>query len=200
TPVERCHEIDDLADFAIAEALLAAQARRSTRTALPARIGAVIFDFDGVFTDNRVIVDQDGRESVACDRADGMGLARLRQRGIPLLVLSSETNPVVQARCAKLRIPCHQGVQAKLPALYAWLREQQVDPQQAIYLGNDINDLECLQAVGCGVVVADAHPQTHHAARIVLSAPGGRGAIRELCDMIEQQLDSSSEISPAGRG
>ncbi|NTW01440.1 MAG: acylneuraminate cytidylyltransferase [Oscillochloris sp.] len=193
-PTERCHEIDDIADFAVAEALFEAQRRQQQpEPALPTQIGAVVFDFDGVFTDNRVIVDQDGRESVVCDRGDGMGLSRLRQRGIPMLVLSTETNPVVQARCTKLQIPCRQGLRQKLPVLLAWLDEQQIDLAHTIYVGNDINDIECLRAVGCGVIVADAHPQTRSAARIVLTTAGGRGAIRELTDMIEQHLRENSD-------
>jgi N-acylneuraminate cytidylyltransferase len=141
-------------------------------------------DFDGVLTDNRVSVDQDGRESVSCSRADGMGLELLRKAGVPLLVLSKEQNPVVAARCKKLRVRCEQGIEAKLPALLAYCAELGIAPEQVVYVGNDINDLECLRAVGCGVAVADSHPEALRAAALVLAANGGAGAVRELCDLI----------------
>jgi N-acylneuraminate cytidylyltransferase len=155
-----------------------------TAAALPDPLEAVVFDFDGVFTDNRVWVSQDGTEMVACNRSDGMGIDFLRDSGLPVLVLSKEKNPVVRARCAKLRIPCLNGIDDKRPALERWAQEQGVDLRQTVFVGNDVNDLPCLEAVGCGVVVADAHPDVIPAARIVLSKPGGHGAVREIADLI----------------
>jgi len=143
-----------------------------------------VFDFDGVFTDNRVIVTQEGSEAVCVSRSDGWGLARLKRLGLPLLVLSTEENPVVGARCAKLGLPCRQGSGDKLTDLEQWAEEQGFPLSNVVYLGNDVNDLECLQAVGCGVVVADAHPAVLTGANIILDTPGGCGAIRELADMI----------------
>lgn len=207
TPPERCLEIDDPVDFQVAEVLLRERQRHNLQQLLPAPIGAVVFDFDGVFTDNRVIVDQDGHEAVVCDRGDGMGLARLRQLGIPILVLSTEENPVVQARCAKLKVPCLQGVHHKLRALQVWLREHNVDITQTIYVGNDINDLECLQAVGCGVVVADAHPQSlsDPAASAVRagstrqpSLAEERKAIRQLSSGVDPDRTAGTAQRPAG--
>jgi YrbI family 3-deoxy-D-manno-octulosonate 8-phosphate phosphatase len=158
--------------------------RKPDVSMLPKKVGAVIFDFDGVFTDNRVFVNQDGIESVAANRSDGLGLDHLRDAGLPLLVLSKEKNPVVAARAKKLRLPVLQGIDDKGPALLKWLSERGIDPADAIYLGNDTNDLPCLQLVGCGVAVADAHPSILPAARIVLTRRGGHGAIRELADLI----------------
>jgi YrbI family 3-deoxy-D-manno-octulosonate 8-phosphate phosphatase len=188
TPAERVCEIDEPIDLQLAELRLRARARERGETALPARVAALVMDFDGVLTDNLVSVDQDGRESVTCSRADGMGLELLRKAGLPLLVLSKEQNPVVAARCAKLRVPCKQGIEAKLPALLAYCEELGVSPAQVVYVGNDINDLECLRAVGCGAVVADAHPEAMRAAKLVLSADGGKGALRELCDLILEKF------------
>ncbi len=150
----------------------------------PGAVKAVVFDFDGVFTDNRVWVDQEGRELVACHRGDGLGLDRLRGLGLPLLVLSTERNPVVAARCRKVQLPCRQGFAAKLPELMKWLAEVGVAPAGCAYLGNDLNDLACLEAVGWPLVVADAHPAVRPLARLVLAAPGGLGAVRELCDLL----------------
>ncbi len=151
---------------------------------LPSQVALVVFDFDGVMTDDRVWVDQDGHESVAAHRGDGMGIALLRKAGIPAIVLSTEPNPVVAARCRKLGLPVQQDIQDKAEAVRKLLSERQVDPAQVIYLGNDINDLPCFPLVGCAVVVADAHPEAKVAADLVLEHNGGHGAVRELVDII----------------
>lgn len=151
---------------------------------IPLTVQAIIFDFDGVFTDNKVIVDEDGKESVICDRSDGFGISAIKEYGISLLVLSKEKNPVVQKRCEKLGILSVQGIDDKKTFLAAWLKENAIDLSHVIYLGNDVNDIECLKYVGCGVVVADAHDDAKSAAKIVLKNNGGQGAVRELCDLV----------------
>ena len=188
-PPERCLEIDEPVDFQIAEVLLREREKDRKAQALPDPVSALVLDFDGVFTDNRALVFQDGREAVLCHRGDGWGLSQLKALGLPLLVISTEENPVVQARCRKLGIPCRVGVQDKLSALETWMTERNLDVSQVVYLGNDVNDLACLQAVGCGVVVNDVYPEAKAAASIVLSRPGGHGAIRELVDLIEPRLE-----------
>ena len=149
-----------------------------------AAIDAIVFDFDGVMTDNRVAVFQDGREAVLCDRSDGLGIGRLRALGLPMLVLSTEVNPVVAARCSKLKLECLQGIDVKEEALAAWLAERDYDPARTIYVGNDINDLGCLRLVGCPVAVGDAYDEVKAIARLILKRPGGHGAVRELADVI----------------
>ena len=151
---------------------------------LSAKIKACLFDFDGVFTDNAVFVLQDGREAVRADRGDGMGLSMLRAAGIPLVILSKERNPVVSARAEKLGIECFQAEDHKLAALKGWAVERGVRLEHTVYVGNDVNDLECLRAAGCGVVPSDAHALARSAANLVLERPGGHGALRELCDLI----------------
>ena len=183
-PEERRFEIDEPVDLEVVEILMRHQQAKAQRDRLPSAVRAIVFDFDGVFTDNRVIVDETGRESVTCDRGDGMGLSLLRQRGFELLVLSKERNPVVAARCRKLGIPAIQGIDVKWPTLQNWLAEKNIPASEMIYVGNDINDLECLQGAGCAVVVGDAHPSVLPSAHLVLNRPGGRGAIRELADLI----------------
>jgi YrbI family 3-deoxy-D-manno-octulosonate 8-phosphate phosphatase len=144
----------------------------------------VVFDFDGVMTDNGVWVHQDGTESVRCDRSDGLGIGRLKQSGIPILVLSTERNPVVAARCTKLDIPVCHGISDKGAWLRHYLSDQKIDPLRVVYVGNDVNDADCLHFVGVPVVVADAHPSVRHLARFILSRNGGHGAVRELCDAL----------------
>ena len=187
-PTERRLEIDEPVDFEVAEVLVRERHRQKMMELLPYPIYAVIFDFDGVFTDNRVLVFQDGKEAVFCDRGDGMGLEQLKKLNIPMLVISKEENPVVAARCRKLKMSCQHDISDKLSVLKSWLRENNLNPSQVIYIGNDVNDLECLQAVGCGVVVGDAHSQAKASAKIILSSNGGNGAIRELTDLIIERL------------
>ncbi len=158
------------------------------KRSLPERVELVVFDFDGVMTDDRVWVSQDGSESVAANRRDGLGIARLRKAGIPMVVLSTEPNPVVAARCRKLELPVIQGLSDKAAALSSLLKERQLDPAHVVYLGNDVNDLPCFALVGCAAVVADAHPDVLSQADLVLANNGGHGAVRELCDRLLQAL------------
>lgn len=183
-PVERRLEIDEPADFRLAEERMSRLNRATDAARLPDPLHALVMDFDGVWTDDRVWVNQDGSESIVCSRRDGMGLERLRKAGVPMMVLSKETNPVLKARCAKLQIPCEHGLETKIDRLRAWLDERGLDLRQTIYVGNDINDIECLRAAGCGVVPRDAHPEALAVADLVLDADGGRGALRLLSDMI----------------
>jgi N-acylneuraminate cytidylyltransferase len=177
-------EIDSEDDWEIAESLFRKLGSGEGSTALPAKPALVVFDFDGVFTDNRVLVDENGKESVFCDRGDGMALSWLREAGIPALILSKERNPVVEARARKVQVPCAQAIDGKADYLRDHCAREGIDLAEVVYLGNDVNDLECFAIVGCPVAVADAVPQVAAAARIVLSKPGGRGAIRELIEMI----------------
>ncbi len=151
---------------------------------LPARIELIVFDFDGVMTDNTAYVSEDGIESVRVSRGDGMGIDLLRDAGVDMFVLSTEPNPVVAARCRKLKIGYEHGVGKKGEALSKILAERGVDPANVVYLGNDVNDLPCFPLVGCAVAVVDAHPAALAEADLVLTKPGGRGAVRELADMV----------------
>lgn len=191
-PQERCFEIDEPADLAIAEALLARQFKNTHPAAdpqLPINLKAVLFDFDGVFTNNKVYVDETGKESVRCDRSDGWGLAQLNKTGIKIAVLSTEMNPVVTARCKKLGLECRQGLgEKKFEAFINWCTENGVAPEETIFVGNDANDVECLKAAGCGVVPADAYPEALAVADLILKRNGGEGAVRALCEMVLKQF------------
>lgn len=191
-PTERRLEIDDPVDFQVAEVLIRSQAADRKRAALPGEIAALVLDFDGVFTDDRVIVFDDGREAVICDRGDGMGIGLLKKTGLPIFILSTETNPVVQARAAKLGLPCRHGIQEKGEALKALLAEHGFDPASVVYVGNDVNDLPCMEQVGCAVAVADAHPRALAKAHLVLQNRGGDGALREICELILEHVEARS--------
>jgi YrbI family 3-deoxy-D-manno-octulosonate 8-phosphate phosphatase len=143
-----------------------------------------VFDFDGVFTDNCVWVDQDGRESVRCSRADGFGLARLREVGVAAVVLTTETVPIAVARAKKLEIDCRHGLGDKLAALREEAAARDVSLEETAYVGNDVNDAECLRAVGLPVCPADAWPEVASLARWRLERGGGEGCVREFCDAV----------------
>jgi N-acylneuraminate cytidylyltransferase len=194
-PAERRLEIDDPVDFDVAEVLLRQQKKTERLKRLPNPIQAIIFDFDGVFTDNRVILSENSVESVVCNRSDGSGIANLKKTGLPMLILSSETNPVVQARAAKLRLPCIYGRQDKWEALQEWLAENRLEAQYVVYVGNDINDLKCMDHVGCAAAVADAQPAVLPHADIILENAGGKGAVREICDLILLANQKLSQIT-----
>jgi YrbI family 3-deoxy-D-manno-octulosonate 8-phosphate phosphatase len=182
-------DIDTIRDWELAEWQLlkgeldAVRPGKSPRP-LPEKVELVVLDFDGVLTDNRVWVDAEGHELVAANRGDGLGLELLREEGIKIVVLSRETNPVVEARCRKLGLPFVQGLSDKTEALKRWMKESGTDAAHVIYLGNDVNDTPCFPLVGCAGVVADAHPQARTQADFVLSKKGGHGAVRELCDIL----------------
>ena len=143
-----------------------------------------VFDFDGVFSDNRVWTNDRGEESVACFRGDTMGLRRLDEVGIQYLILTSETNDAVAARARKMRADCIKGIEDKLPVLRAEVERRGVSLGETSYVGNDVNDAECLAAVGFPVVPADAWAEVVPLARLVLTRAGGHGCVREFCDAV----------------
>ena len=146
------------------------------------RLRLAVFDFDGVFTDNRVWVNEHGDETLAFSRSDGLGLRRLEEVGVRPLIVSMEESPIVTARAGKLKVDCVQGVEDKLAVLCERTGELGVALEDTAFVGNDINDAECLRAVGVPVVPADAWPEVMPLARWVLTRAGGTGCVREFCD------------------
>ncbi|MFZ1414483.1 MAG: HAD hydrolase family protein [Defluviicoccus sp.] len=160
-------------------------------------IKLLVLDFDGVMTDNRVLVMEDGREGVLCSRGDGFGFDLLRAINFPALVISKEGNPVVGARCRKLKIPCEQGIGDKLPVLERLVRERGLTLAQVAYMGNDLNDLDCMRACGVAIAPSDAHPAVLAIASVITNAQGGFGAVREICDLIVGQGPASAQATAA---
>lgn len=185
TDPARVLEIDDPHDLARARAL-APLFDADRPGALPTvdDIDAVVLDFDGTQTDDRVLIDADGKEFVSVHRGDGLGIAALRKSGLKMLILSTEQNPVVAARARKLQIPVLHGIDRKDLALKQWCEEQGIAPERVLYVGNDVNDLPCFALVGWPVAVASAHDVVRGAARAVTATPGGDGAIREIASWI----------------
>jgi len=162
------------------------------------QVRLLVLDFDGVMTDNRVLVDETGKEAVWCDRADGWGIARVREAGVEVVVLSTEASPVVAARCRKLGVECIQGVDNKLASLQGIANQRLLRPEEIAYLGNDVNDLECMRWVGMPIAVADANPNVRRIAALVTEHSGGRGAVREVCDRILSALRGGREQDARG--
>lgn len=181
-PAWSAPEIDTEEDLRLVGAVAAG--RSDARADTGPDVDALVTDFDGVHTDDAVWVSQDGAEAVRVHRGDGLGVEHLRSAGVRMLILSKERNPVVGARAAKLRVPSLQGVDDKAGALSDWMHGHDLDPGRVAYLGNDLNDLPAMSMVGWPLAVADARPEVLAAARLVLSARGGHGAVREACDRI----------------
>lgn len=181
-------EIDDEAQLATAERIggsnSPAEGPPADRRPTPLDVDAVVTDFDGVHTDDRASVDADGMESVQVSRADGLGVAMLRDAGVPLVIMSRERNRVVAARAAKLQVEVLQAVDDKAAALTAWAAARRIPLERIAYVGNDVNDASALALVGWPIVVPGAHPSVLPLARHVLTAAGGRGAVREVAEMV----------------
>ena len=152
------------------------------------QIKLLVLDFDGVLTDNHVYTFSDGSEAVRSYRGDGLGIERLKGLGVVVLVLSGETSPVVGARCRKLGVKYLDSLRNKRGALIFWSGDYHVAMTDIAYLGNDMNDLDCLRIVGFPFIVADAEPALRAALRDipvrVTERKGGQGAVREVCDLI----------------
>lgn len=159
----------------------------SKRRKMPEKISLVVMDFDGVITDNRVWVDEQGLERVASSRGDSMGMHLVRKAlPIEFMVISTETNPVVSARCKKIGVEVYQGIWQKADVLRDALQQKNIPPEEVVFIGNDVNDLGCFQAAGYAVAPADAEEEVKRSADLVLHRNGGNGAVREFCDLILQ--------------
>lgn len=182
-PADRSMEIDELEDLRLANTLEIQEKSVPNRESLKS-IKAIVFDFDGVMTDDQVYITETGEEMVMASRSDGMGISALKNAGLKLLILSKERNPVVARRAEKLQIEVIQACDNKMEALTEWLSKNKLPLSQCAYVGNDINDLQCMQAVKLAIAPIDAHPQATQAAHWRLTRAGGKGAIRELSDAI----------------
>lgn len=162
------------------------------RRPMPEKIELLVLDFDGVVTDNRVWVDDEGHEMVAAYRSDSLIMGKVKKAGVQVIILSSEVNKVVAARARKMGVEAIHGVglDDKAGVLQNLFETRKIDPRHVVYVGNDINDLPCFAISGWAVAVADAQPQVLRAADFVLTKMGGHGAVRELCDLILIKTDT----------
>lgn len=149
-------------------------------------IDALVFDFDGVLTNNIVHLDKDGREFVSCSRADGLAFDVLRILKKPAYIISTETNSVVTARANKLKIPALQGVCDKVEGINELAIKGGFDLHKILYVGNDLNDYKVMQLCGYTACPNDSHDVIKSIASIVLKTKGGEGVVRELLEDVMQ--------------
>ena len=144
----------------------------------------IVYDFDGVMTDNKVYLNQNGNESVRVNRADGLAISEIKKLGILQIIISTEKNPVVLARANKVGIKCLQSIKDKKETLIAYCKKQKIDLQNVLFIGNDINDKEAMKICGICFCPFDAHNDIKDISDKILNTKGGNGVIRELYDKI----------------
>ena len=152
------------------------------------KIKLVVCDVDGVFSDGRIYLGNDGEELKAFHTKDGFGIKALISSGVDVGIITGRRSNIVANRMKSLNVKyIVQGQEDKLPALKDIVELLGLTFDQVAYIGDDIPDLACIEAVGLGVAVNDAHPQVKARANFTTFTPGGFGAVRELCDLIMQQ-------------
>lgn len=150
-----------------------------------ANVRLVAFDIDGVFTDGRFYISDEGVETKAFHTQDGFGVRQLLSAGIGVAVISGRRSNAVEKRMAELGV-AHvlQGCGDKVAALEGIVADLGITPAECAYVGDDIPDLPLLAHVGVAVAVANAVPEVHSQCDISTSAAGGFGAVREVCDLV----------------
>ena len=139
-------------------------------------------------TDNKVIVDENGTESVIVNRGDGLGISEIKKLNIEQLIISTETNLVVSSRAKKLKIPCLQGIKNKKKSLLDYCKKNNFDLKNVAFVGNDINDKEVMKVVGLPICPKDSHENLLSFSKIILNSSGGQGVVREIFDMLIKEI------------
>jgi 3-deoxy-D-manno-octulosonate 8-phosphate phosphatase (KDO 8-P phosphatase) len=148
---------------------------------------AIFFDFDGIFTDNSVFVSDCGRETVRCNRFDGLGLNKLKKLNINLHIISSEVNPIVKHRAMKLDLTVDYDIKCKVECAKSILEQWKLNFDECAFMGNDINDIALMRKVALPITVPDAWPEVFSNALAVTCRNGGNGAVREVCEIIYEE-------------
>jgi Low specificity phosphatase (HAD superfamily) len=148
-------------------------------------IELIVYDFDGVMTDNKVLISEDGKESVFCNRSDGLAISKIKKMGLPQLIISTEKNKIVEMRAKKLGIQVIHGIDCKKSIVKKYCKEKNINLGKVIFIGNDINDLEVMKIVGYPIAPSDAHTSIKNEAKFLTKAKGGEGVIRELLNKLE---------------
>jgi YrbI family 3-deoxy-D-manno-octulosonate 8-phosphate phosphatase len=179
-------EIDTKEDIELVEYYIHNKLK-TTKKDLFDKIELIVYDFDGVMTDNKVNVDQYGNESVTVNRGDGLAISEIKKLGIHQIIISTEKNVVVQKRAEKLNIPFIQGVENKKTTLKAFLVENKIDSSKVAFIGNDTNDFEVMEIVGLPISPSDAHDSIKEISKIITKSNGGNGVIREVYEIIKNK-------------
>ncbi len=147
----------------------------------------IFYDFDGVMTDNRILQFEDGREAVWVNRSDGLAVSTITKLGVEQIIISAEVNMVVKARAEKLKIKCIHGVKDKMKTVQTYMKENNIKKEEAVFVGNDINDREAMEYVGYSISPLDAHDEIKKISKLILNARGGYGVVREILDLLVLQ-------------
>jgi len=162
------------------------------------QIKLLVCDIDGVFSDGRIYLGNQGEELKAFHTKDGFGIKALILSGVNVAVITGRKSAIVQQRMQALTVKdIIQGQENKLPALKTLAQQYQLQAHQIAYIGDDIPDLPCIKYVGVGVAVQDAHPVICQHANYITTIKGGFGAVRELCDIIMQAQNTLQNASGA---
>lgn len=147
-------------------------------------IQLLVFDFDGVMTDNSVYLNEQGMEFVKCNRSDGLAINALKKSNIRMIILSTEVNNVVKARARKLGLRSITGIKDKKSAIKKYSQKNNIKLKNILYVGNDLNDYHSMKLVGMSACPADSHEEIKKISKYVLKTKGGEGVISELTEKI----------------
>lgn len=151
-------------------------------------IDCIFYDFDGVMTDNRVLVSEDGKESVFANRGDGHGISLIKKMGIPQVIVSTEVNNVVERRAEKLKIEVIHGVADKGVIIKDYCKSKGYNTLNCVFIGNDLNDLPAFNVVGFKGAPKDAEEEILEIANWISSRSGGYGVVRDFYRYITKNL------------
>jgi len=162
------------------------------------QIKLLVCDVDGVFSDGRIYLGNDGEELKAFHTKDGFGIKALGARGVDVAIITGRNSAIVANRMKSLNV-AHiiQGQEDKLPALESLVAQLKLEISQVAYIGDDVPDLACIKAVGLGIAVSDAHPLVLQGADYNTFIRGGFGAVREICDLIMQSQNTLASAKGA---
>jgi len=162
------------------------------------QIKLLVCDIDGVFSDGRIYLGNDGEELKAFHTKDGYGIKALAESGVDIAVITGRQSNIVQNRMSALNVKhIIQGEENKLPTLKRLMEKCQLSPAQVAYIGDDMPDFACMQHVGFSIAVNDAHPAVLNIADFTTTIRGGFGAVRETCDLIMLSQNTLQQASGA---
>lgn len=186
----KSHQIDKPEDLEICEYFMRKKILNKKLGIDANNVHLIVYDFDGVLTDNKILLNEEGIESVMLNRADGLAIGIFKKLDMSQIILSTETNRVVETRADKLEIPALTGIKDKKETLLVYCLEKDIPLENVVYIGNDLNDLEAMKIVGYPVCPSDASKEIKNISKIILDSPGGAGVVRELTEYIKVMNDS----------
>lgn len=182
-PLWRSYEIDESEDIGICEYFMHRIIEEHPKINKE-DIQLIVYDFDGVLTDNKVLVSEKGEESVFCNRSDGLAVQKIKELGIPQIILSGEKNPVVERRAKKLNIEVIHNTSDKKSVLIDYCKKKDCDLKNVAYIGNDTNDLEIMKLIGHPIAPQDANDKVKDIAKVIVGKKGGEGVIKEFFESV----------------